>query len=256
MIMTDKLFSQETPDNKPSPEVEDQKPEDKAPTVDPEQLLFKVGDREYNAESAAKDIAHKQAFIDQVLQEKRELEERLEKDNKSSSKLDEALELLKQKQQIQDNDPSQETETVDTESLEEQLRKIAQEEAASTYQSTEAENKAQANLQKSVSTAKEVYGEDYQTKLEERRKALGMSEEDAMSMAKSNPDAFRELFARKVEPTPQPQQSRNTTSYRSRNKDLEIPRITGYFARETSVNKLREAEQAMKTAYEQGKLDL
>jgi len=253
--MTDKLFDQETPEE--TPEAQDQaEQEEKAPTIDPEQVLFKVGDREYNAESAAKDIAHKQAFIDQIMKEKRDLEERYERENKSQTKLDEALELLKQKQQIPESDPSQETETVDTESLMEQLRKMTQEETASTIARTEQERKAKENLAQSVNFAREAYGDAYQEKLTERREALGMSQEEAENMATSNPQAFRELFAKKAEPAPAPQGSRNSMSYKEANKGLNLPRITGHWSREKSVHSLREAEQELMRQYKQGKLEL
>ena len=243
--MTNKLFNQETPEE---PKVQpDQDEPQVAPQVDkeidPSKPLFKVGDREYNAESAAKDIAHKQAFIEQLLKEKRELEQRVQEQESVDSKLQEALDKLNQ-QRIQDEPiPSQETKTVDQEQIMEQLRKIAAETSSETYQQKEQERLRQENLRKSIEAAKEAHGDSYEEVLREKGKALGLNEEQIQSIAQENPAMFAEMFARKVQAPPQAPTGRNGAHYAHRKQDLTLPRITGYWRQEDRVNKLREAEK-------------
>ena len=252
--MTDKLFTQETP---ASPDGSDQQPDGAAPVeqgIDPNKPLFKVGEREYNAEQAAKDIAHKQAFIDQLLKEKRELEEKAAQGANLDAKLQQALEQLNQQRiQAESNIPSQETTTVDQAELMEQLRKIAEQTASETYERSSKEKLKQENLARSIQAAKEVYGTEYQTKLAEKGKALGLTPEQIESMAQDNPLLFVETLAKKVQPTPAPQATH--TGYRSfkdSNRELKIPRITGYFSPERRVQALREAEKALSEAIANG----
>lgn len=252
--MTDKLFTQETPAPEPETpdqeEVEDKSPADKG--IDPDSPLFKVGDREYNADQAMKKIAHAEAFIQQLMKEKEEAEEKAKLASQTDTKLEQALELLKQKQQIPESEhPSQETETVDLNELQEQLRKIAKESATETYQESEAQRTAQENLKRSIEAAKSVHGDAYEQKLKEKGQALGLSEDQIQEMASKNPALFTETFARKVQSNPQPS-STHSTSYRQRNKELELPKVTGYFHRERGVEALREAERMLTDAIQKG----
>ena len=257
--MTDKLFTQETPEQDPAnqdPSGEQDTPTEQ-PKLDPSTPLFKVGDRDYDAEQAMKKIQHSEAFIDQLLKEKREIEEkfkRMEGQAKEAEKLDarlqEALDQLSG-QQIRNDDPSQETETVDYEKLQEQLRKIAEETAANTYENQTKAQREQENLNKSIQAVKEMYGESYQEKLLDKAKALGLTQEQAEDMAKSNPLLFTETFARKPQSSPQPQEGRRSP-YASRKEEFKLPRVTGYWDANTKVAKLREAEAQLTKAIQDG----
>ena len=240
-----KLFDEATPPNPDELDQEvsqDNQPENKGP--DPLKPLFKVGDREYNAEDAMKKIQHAEAFITQLLSEKRELEEKAKQVDTFDLRLQEALADLSKQQLAQEvNHPSQETETVDKDELLEQLRKIAKETASETYEETSRKQVEAQNLQVSVQAAKEAHGESYQEKLKEKGEALGLSPAQIETMAKTNPAFFKATFATKSTPVAQPEDSFNYRSHRGLPEKSTLPRVTGYFSREQSVMKLREAER-------------
>lgn len=254
--MTDQLFKQETPAKQETPSTEGDTPTDTG-AVDQNTPLFKVGDREYDAQAAAKDIAHKQAFIEQILQEKRELEQQMEQLQEKSretltveERLQQALSELNQ-QHVPQQEPSQETETVDTKAIEDQLRKIAEETSSATYEQRQQKEIKQRNLNASIQAAKEALGDGYEEALRNKGKALNLTDSQIQALAEDNPSLFIETFARKKEQSTQVPDSRNGYKFR-KNTDTKLPRITGYWHRAQSVEKLREAEQAIRQGIQDG----
>lgn len=238
------LFESATTEQEEQPTQEAQTP---AQEDQPDQkVTFKVGDREYDAEAAAKKISSADDFIEKLLQEKRDVEAQLEEARKQATgqtKLDEALELMRKQQAVSTEQPSQETPAVDQSALMEMVRKLAQEEAKSTYETESQRITRERNEQASLQAAKERYGDSFGNILLERGQHLGMTKEEVQELAGTKPEMFKELFVPKVQGgKPYPQGSVNSAAVAGAQKK-EAPTIGKHFNSKTRVEALREAER-------------
>lgn len=179
------------------------KPADQAK---PEQSsMFKVGDREYTPEDAAKKIQNADEFIETLKSERAQDGERLKTLEAQlaelTSKLTTATKLddvLNSKRDTQVSQPAEQTTppAVDADALLAQLReKMAQE----SQQDLRANN-----MKTAIEQAVSKYGDSWQTKLKERGKELGMDERAIQSMAETSPQAFAELFKLSGSPKGEP----------------------------------------------------
>lgn len=149
--------------------------------------LFKVGDREYDVESASKKISSADTHIAQLEKELQDLRGSMSK----LDKLDKLEELLQAKQT-----PAHEPETTPTQAApqaqfnkDELLQELLGE-----LDSRSQETVLKANEQKAVQAAKDKFGTDYQTKLLERGQELQMDKKAIQDFARTKPAAFAALF--------------------------------------------------------------
>lgn len=172
----------------------EQKQEQATPQPD-QGNMFKVGDREYTPEDAAKKIENADKFIETLKQERSQDTERLQTLEAQlaelTSKLDTATKLddvLNSKRSSQEEKPAEQTTppAVDTDALLAEFKKRIAEE--------EQQGVKSKNLSTAVEQAASKYGDSWQTKLKERGQELGMDEVAIQSMAETSPKAFAELF--------------------------------------------------------------
>tara|TARA_Y100000114_G_C11701352_1_gene298591 strand:- start:102 stop:854 length:753 start_codon:yes stop_codon:yes gene_type:complete len=169
--------------------------------------MFKVGDREYTPEDAAKKIENADKFIETLKSERSQDAERLQSLEAQlaalTSKLDTATKLedvLNSKRDTQVSQPAEQTTppAVDEDAILAKLREKMNEESQTTLRAK--------NMKDAISKASEKYGSEWQTKLKERGKEVGMDEKAIQAMAETSPQAFAELFkltgSSKSEPAP------------------------------------------------------
>lgn len=218
--------------------------------------LFKVGDRSYDADSAAKKIENADAFIEQLKDEKRQLEAKLQQ----STNLEDALSMFQQQQQQQQPQQAAQTEPVDMEALKAQLleeaRKTAQSQATDIWQQQQASASAEANLSDSMNALKNAYGTDYQERALARGAELGYDQAGIDSLARTNPKVFKELFVPKApQPSPTPHSQNRGQSHQSDPQLADIiPDFRNSWSSGDKVTQLFEAEAKIAEMLKDGKL--
>lgn len=139
-----------------------------------------------------------QNFIKDKVDETKTMEARildLEAKLNQSTKLEDALAQLKTKEEtpVTEQQPNQTTETtpqLDVETLKQQLLDEVMGKLSTSQQQEVFGN----NQNESISAAQAVYGDSYEEKLRESAIELGMSDEDIIKEAQSNPKRFKKLF--------------------------------------------------------------
>lgn len=171
-------------------------------------VTFKVGDREYDPNTAAKKIEHADQHISTLEQELKTLRDQLALTEAQKK----AFESLANNQPQPAPQPTAPSAGVDVDSL------LAQAEERVFQSLTRKQQEAQAalNLQASTEAAKAVFGDSYQQALLEKGQALGMSKDDIMTFASSKPEAFKQLFGLSAQ-APKGQVPPASTHYRSTN---------------------------------------
>jgi hypothetical protein len=162
-----------------------------------------------NSEEAQQSWQSAQNFIKDKVTESKSLESKiqeLEAKLNQSTKLDDALKHLNTKEEspVNEEQTQQATESTpqfDMEALEKQLT----EKIMSNLSSSQQQEVFTKNTTESITAAQSIYGDAYEAKLRETAQELGMSDEDIISEAQSNPKRFKKLF------NLDKQQSRNFT---------------------------------------------
>lgn len=164
-------------------------------TADKPTNMFKVGDREYTPEDAAKKIENADSFIETLKAERAQDSERMKALEAQlaelTGKLDTAAKLedvLNSKREVQTTQPAEQTTppAVDEDAI---LAKLRQQ----MTQESQVELRAK-NMKAAIESASKKYGSEWQTKLKERGKEVGMDEKAIQAMAETSPQAFAELF--------------------------------------------------------------
>jgi hypothetical protein len=176
----------------------DQAPEKETP-------LFTIGDRNFNKDDAVNKITNADSFIEQLKAEGKLKDDeliQLRAQIDQSTKLDDALARINSKGTGET--PSQEASTnaIDLEAFKKEI-------LGSFNESLTAKEKlglTQKNQESSISAAQAVYGDQYESKLREKAKQLGMSDADIITEAGANPEKFKALFGlnRQTNTTPTP----------------------------------------------------
>lgn len=157
--------------------------------------MFKVGDREYTPEDAAKKIENADSFIETLKAERAQDTERMKALEAQlaelTGKLDTATKLedvLNSKREAQPSQPAEQTTppAVDEDAILAKLREQMNKES-------QVEIRAK-NMKSAIESASKKYGSEWQTKLKERGKEVGMDEKAIQTMAETSPQAFAELF--------------------------------------------------------------
>lgn len=151
-----------------------------------------------SVEEAQKSWQSSQDFIKDKVSETKTMEARiqeLEAQLNQSKKLEDALAELKSKEEtpVTENTNPQTTEStpqLDVEQIKAQLL----EEVMGTLSKTQQAEVYGKNQAESIEAAKSVYGDSYEEKLRETAQELGMSDEEVIKEAQSNPKRFKKLF--------------------------------------------------------------
>lgn len=151
-----------------------------------------------NVEEAQKSWQSSQDFIKDKVSESKTMEARiqeLEAQLNQSKKLEDALAELKSKEEtpVTENTNPQTTETtpqLDVEQIKAQLL----EEVMGTLSKTQQAEVFGKNQAESIEAAKSVYGDSFEEKLRESARELGMTDEEVIKEAQSNPKRFKKLF--------------------------------------------------------------
>jgi hypothetical protein len=152
-------------------------------TVD-ESGKITVGDRTFdNTEALVTSWLNGQTHITTLESEREGDREALTK----AATMEEVLNELKTKQTTQTEQTASTDNTVTVDSL-------TKEDVNNILAQRDAETEANANVEKAMTVAKESLGTDFVEKLESKAKELGMSEQDALDLAKKSPSAFTNLF--------------------------------------------------------------
>jgi len=139
-----------------------------------------------------------QNFIKDKVDETKTMEARiqeLEAKLNQSTKLEDALKQLKTKEEspVIEQEQHQTTETTPQVDVETLTAKITEQIMGKLTASQQADVFKQ-NQSESISAAQAVYGDSYEEKLRESAKDLGMSDEEIIQEAQSNPKRFKKLF--------------------------------------------------------------
>lgn len=145
--------------------------------------------------------AHAQAHIERLEAEAREREEMLASLQKQVEEYNAMVEEQRKVDEFQrarvnaaEESSGQTTAAVDADAIVEQVQaRLAQEQAKQI---------AQRNYEETVRWANEVYGKEFEQRVAERSQALGMTVEDAISLASKSPEAFKNLYAPKGSAAP------------------------------------------------------
>ena len=156
--------------------------------------LFTIGDRQFNKEDAVTKITNADSFIDQLKAEGKQKDEELAQlwaQVDQSTKLDDALARMNNSQGTSEAS-SQETPTsaIDVEALKQELLASM----STSLADSEKGKQAEKNQLDSISAAQAVFGDGYESKLREKAKELGMSDNDIILEASANPTKFKALF--------------------------------------------------------------
>jgi membrane-associated HD superfamily phosphohydrolase len=174
---------------------------------------FRVGDREYDPESAAKKIQAADEFIETLKREKREQEERMRQLEEQLKKVAE-IEKLVSEQAVSSKEHSAATTNggVDVDSLKESLKseveRVLSEREKQEQLRKQEELKKQTFAKTNEALAK-AFGEDVDAKVREKVAEIGISYETALKMA-SDPEESKVLLklllpsGGKETPAPQP----------------------------------------------------
>ena len=119
----------------------------------------------------------------------------LEAQLNQSTKLDDALKHLNTKGQSPVNDEQTQQATESTPQFDiEQLKKQLTEDIMSNLSASQQKEVFTNNTTESITAAQSIYGDAYEAKLRETAQELGMSDEDIIKEAQSNPKRFKKLF--------------------------------------------------------------
>lgn len=236
--------------------------------------LFKIGDREYDVESAKTKIENADQFIETLKSEKLDLAAQLEafkKENTElaekiakSSKIEEALSMFQHQQNIetqQNVETHGATTSIDVEALKAELLKEAQQTALSSIQNLERQKLESQNISISLEAAKLAYGDQMAEKLVNRGKELGLDSKAIDQMAKTNPSLFQEIFIPKQVGSHQvPGGSGNTHHGGKPSPSLEnVIEDWGdkskFWSSSSKVDSLRKMQEEVETLLKAGKIE-
>lgn len=215
--------------NKDNTGIADQALEKEAP-------LFTIGDRNFNKDDAVNKITNADSFIEQLKAEGKTKDDeliQLRAQLDQATKLDDALARINSKGTGET--PSQEapTSAIDLEAFKKEILGSFNE----TLTAKERLGLTQKNQESSISAAQSVYGDQYESKLREKAKQLGMSDEDIITEAGANPEKFKALFGLNKQTYSTPSPSFSTKGSSPENKPAF--KLGGFSAKE-QVDNMRE----------------
>jgi len=148
-----------------------------------------------------------------------------------TSKLDTATKLedvLNSKREVTSPQPAEQTTppAVDEDAIIARLREQLNNDSQTTLRAN--------NMKNAIGKATEKYGSEWQTKLKERGKEVGMDEKAIQTMAETSPTAFAELFKLTGTPSGEPAPNAGTNVGGEKNKAPEP------YLFQSSTNKLAE----------------
>lgn len=203
-----------------------------------------------NTEEAQQSWQSAQNFIKDTVADKKSLESRiqeLEAQLNQSTKLDDALQHLKNKEESPVNEEQTQQATETTPQLDvEQLRQQIANDIMGQLTETQQKEVYSKNEQESISAAQAVYGDSFEEKLRQSAKDLGMSDADILKEAQSSPKRFKKLFnldrQTKTNYTPS-----GSISGQPQKKDLSIDFTRGFTDRQrvaTSIDNYRKIAES------------
>ena len=151
-----------------------------------------------NTDEAQQSWQSAQNFIKDNVADKKSLESKileLEAQLNQSTKLDDALKQLRNKEESPVNEEQTQQATESTPQLDvDQLTQQITESILGKLTSDQQKEVFGKNEQESISAAQAVYGDSFEEKLRQSAKDLGMSDADILKEAQSNPKRFKALF--------------------------------------------------------------
>ena len=161
-----------------------------------------------NVEDAQQSWQSAQNFIKDTVESKKSLEaqvQELKAQLNQSTKLEDALAQLRNKEEPVVTEPSQQQTTETTPQLDvQQLKAELLSQIQGDLSSASEAQKHSQNQQKAMDAAQAVYGESYEDKLRETAQSLGMSDEDIVKTAQTNPTLFNKVFGLDKQPKSTP----------------------------------------------------
>ena len=236
--------SKETQDANQAPSQEEVKPLFSGTDSQGKERLFT------NPEEAQQSWQSAQNFIKDKVTETKTLESRiqeLEAQLNQSTKLEDALKQLKNKEESPVIEEQTQQATESTPQLDvDQLTQQITESILGKLTSDQQKEVFSKNEQESISAAKAVYGDSFEEKLRQSAKELGMSDADILKEAQSNPKRFKKLFnldrQQKTTYTPS-----GSVSGLPQSKNLSIDFSRGFTERQrvaTSIDNYRKIAEA------------
>lgn len=144
-----------------------------------------VGDRTFDSQAdLIKSWQHQSGHIQTIEGENGQMREQLAK----AKGVEDVLEKLREQQEPPTETTSQQSEVQDSKEF------LKAEDLDEMLTQRELNRVAKQNKQKAMDMAKEVYGGQFQTNLQETAQSLGMTESEALSIAERSPEAFSKLF--------------------------------------------------------------
>lgn len=180
-------------------------------------INFNVGEKEYNAESAAKKILNADQHIENILEEKRLLVEELQQlksQATQSTNLDQALDNMRTQAQTSDSVAPQQ---LDLGSLKNELLseiRTEQQKAQEVQKAEQQKTKQESNYSLVSEELVKLYGDNTNTIVSDKAKEMDMEAEEVNTLARTNPKAFLKLFGRnKAQQATHVTSNQNSTAY-------------------------------------------
>ena len=172
-----------------------------------------------------------QNFIKDKVDETKTMEARilhLEAKLNQSTKLEDALAQLKTKEESpvtgqQLNQTTETTPQLDVETLKQQLL----DEIMGKLSTSQQQEVYSQNQSESIGAAQAIYGDSYEQKLRESASELGMSDEDIIKEAQSNPKRFKKLFGLDKQPKTNYTPSNSASGF-TQSKDTSLDFTRGF----------------------------
>ncbi len=191
-----------------------------------QRTMFSVGGRDYTADEAKKKIENADMFIDTLKGEKTDQASEIEslrtqvktltRQLDTSKKLEDFLESKQEPAKEPEPQQAQTTPAVDERTI---LDKLKAELAAESQQDVRA-----SNMQKAITAASKIYGNEWQAQLLEKGSQLGMDKSSIQNMAETSPQAFAKLFGLESDgsatPAPQGSSSGDTPTQEQKPKSV------------------------------------
>lgn len=176
------------------------------------EVKFKVGDREYDVQTAATKIQHADTHISTLESELKTLRDQLALTEAQKKALEALASTPVTPAPAPTNAPVLDRDALLAEAEERIFSRLTQQQQ---------EAVANTNLAASTAEAKRVYGDQYQQVLLARGAELGMDKNEIMRMASTKPEAFKSLF--NLTTAQRPGQVPPSNTYHSRQAPTDDP---------------------------------
>lgn len=218
--------------------------------------------KEYTEEQVMAMLTQQEDFIGKLKTEKASLEGEVTSLNtktQQSLSLEQALALMGQQQQPVQTPPPTQPDPVVEQPVD--VQAMVAEQVKQSLAAQLQQQQAEKNLFDAMEVAKQHYGDEYTTKLEERAASMNMDADGVMNLARSNPALFKQALIPQQAP-PQPTPHATKQGYFTAPEPaldeviVDFADTSKFWDGASKVNALNEMQATIMAQIESGKLQL